>query len=200
LDGHTIFEFLTVHVDNLFDTVERLDKKYKIVTGGIDRYPYTPTANSLREQTEGRILPFAYAATGPMYTEVKDKVTNEPDHIKVNRTGILDLVASSVRDGKANYHGYAHQEEIIREHLRDMYRDEEPEKPAKWVKLTGTDHYFHSLAFYRASIEAKAMLEALLQGEERSECGWSMIANKTVDIDVLIGKKSKSNLVEPRLF
>lgn len=187
-----IFEFLSVPVEQLQETIDDLDTRYNIVCGGADRYPYTPTVDALREHTKGRIIPFAYASTGPVLKEEKDKITEEVLHIRINRTYILDSVANDIRKGKAEFYGYSHQQEIISEHLRDMWRDEQPEKPAQWVKLTGQDHFFHALAFYKASIEGKKYLEALDKEEERTEFGFALVDIGGVDSNTVLGQKSRN--------
>jgi hypothetical protein len=48
-----------------------------------------------------------------------------------------------------------------------MVRDEQPEKPATWIKLTGNDHYFHAFAFCIAGMKLKE-LEYGLFTDQRS--------------------------------
>jgi len=43
--------------------------------------------------------------------------------------------------------GYTSHKDTLMAHLRDMVREETPEKEPKWVKLNGNDHFFHSMAF-----------------------------------------------------
>ena len=38
-----------------------------------------------------------------------------------------------------------------------MIRDETPERPATWKKLSGNDHYFHSLAFLVAATKIQGI-------------------------------------------
>lgn len=192
-----IFEFLAVPVEKLDEAIDELEAKYNVVAGGVDRFPYTPNADALRKKTHGRILPFAYADTGPFLREEKDKITEEVDHLKVNRTQILDMVANKIRKGQASFHGYSHQEEVIIEHLRDMWRDEQPEKPARWVKLTGQDHYFHALAFYYAGVEAKQFLKAKEKSDERTEVGVSLVSTSDVDYSQIFVQNSKRQTFNP---
>ena len=44
-------------------------------------------------------------------------------------------------------------EEVIKNHLTDMVREEEPKKKAVWKKLTGADHFFHALAFMTTAVK-----------------------------------------------
>ena len=52
-----------------------------------------------------------------------------------------------IRKAKIKISGYGMQKETYIEHLRDMVRDETPDKPAEWKKLTQNDHFFHASAF-----------------------------------------------------
>lgn len=148
-DERNIFRFMTCPVDNLEKFLVDLDEKYNIVGGAIDRYPYTPTANAIREWSNNRIMPVEYRGSKDA-TEVKDQ-TNEITHYQVNRTAALDRVASAIRKGRLLMQGYCDQQNLIVTHLRDNWRDDSPkadgEGEAVWCKLHGTDHYFHAIAF-----------------------------------------------------
>lgn len=134
--------FYTVPADKLVDQVKTLNEKYHIKQGGTDRHPYTPTANSLFEVTNGVVLPMEYRGD----KEISDKLEHEKK-LQVDRTELLDSVAHLVRNQTLTMTGYGSQQETIKNHLRDMTRDETPEKKATWKKLTGQDHYFHALGF-----------------------------------------------------
>lgn len=166
--GGDILLFKSVHIDDLLNEVEQLLKSYNIVAGGVDRNPYTPTSNALRDMSDGRIVPIEYSTAGAKFQLVEDKVSETLTHVKANRTAVLDDVAGSVRGGRLRMSGYSHHQQVIEEHLRDMWRDEQPEKPAKWVKLTGKDHFFHAIGYYRAAIEIQQVIKASEDHEERS--------------------------------
>lgn len=185
--GNAIFEFLACPVDDLTTQIDRIFKEYNIVAGGIDRLPYTPTSEALRDHTRGIILPIEYSGTGPKIAEVKDKLTEEVTHLRMNRTSLIDAVAAPVRAHNISFYGYAHQDSVVLQHLRDMWRREEPEKPAKWEKLTNQDHYFHSLAFLKGGVLAKNYLEALNKEEERSEVSLNLVytSGSNSDIDLV---------------
>jgi len=71
----------------------------------------------------------------------------------VDRTNHLDSLANLVRDGLITFHNYGQQKEVIKSHLRDMVREKMGEKTPVWRKLTGHDHYFHSLAYLSTSVK-----------------------------------------------
>ena len=134
--------FEVVRADDLVHRVDELCKQYTIVGGAVDRHPYTPTANALFDHTGGRIKPCEYRGNA----ELNDKIdTNKC--IQANRTDLLDTVARVIRNKQILLSGYGSQIETIKEHLKDMVREEAPEKAAVWVKLKGADHYFHALGF-----------------------------------------------------
>lgn len=192
-DGAAVFEFLACPVDDLTTQVDRLMGKYRIVAGGIDRLPYTPTSEALRDHTKGIVLPIEYSGVGPKVSEVKDKITDEVSHVRMNRTALIDAVAAPIRAHNIAFFGYAHQEPVITQHLRDMWRKEEPEKPATWVKLTGQDHYFHALAFLKAGLEAKHYLAALKKEEERTQVDLSLVYTSGSNSDIDLYSRSRSN-------
>lgn len=128
--------------------VAELEKRYKLQKGFLDRFPYTTTANEIRDTTKGRILPSEYRGAEiiklvPLDDRIASKGTS---HVQTNRTSQLDELVSRFKSGSIHLSGYNTLKELITNHLQDMVRDEQPEKEAVWVKLTGNDHFFHSLA------------------------------------------------------
>lgn len=136
----------SVPADKLLEELKALDARYNIVGGTIDRHPYTPTANAIRDHFQNRILPVEYRGTVAAKLVLDE--TGTVSHCQVDRTGVLDKVVDTIRSGSFEINGYAAQDSILIEHLRNMVREELPEQPAKWVKLTTQDHYFHALAFF----------------------------------------------------
>ena len=70
--------------------------------------------------------------------------------IQINRTMAIDTVAQLVRTTRLVFSGYGDQKDTINLHLKNMVREESPEKPAVGKKLSGPStlaHYFHSLVF-----------------------------------------------------
>ncbi|WP_419902115.1 phage terminase large subunit family protein [Kiloniella sp.] len=140
----SVFDFRTVHVDNLIRTVEEIMDQYRVVGGTIDRHPYEPTADAVFKASDGKILPAEYR--GNKEVNLVNDATQTLTHVQIDRTMALDQVARQVKRGTISFNGYKHQRSIITDHLRNMVRDEKPDEPAKWIKLDSNDHYFHSLA------------------------------------------------------
>lgn len=139
-------EFIRTNYENLVNKVRELDEKYNIVAGGIDRYPYTPLSNQIRDMTNGRIQPVVYS-TGKI-AEPKVEADKSVSYYNCNRTMALDEVKTLITKGDMEFYGYLDQEDIIVEHLRDMVRIEsEGEKQPEWKKLNGNDHFFHALGY-----------------------------------------------------
>lgn len=150
--------FMTVPVDNLIDTVEELLAGYNVIGGACDRHPYTPTADALNTISQGRIVPVEYRGSKELNL-IKDEIDPEiVSHAQANRTMLIDDVARLVRLGRIKFSGYNDDKTVITEHLKDMVRDETPEQPATWKKLTGNDHYFHAAAFLVAGLKIKSHL------------------------------------------
>jgi hypothetical protein len=144
-EGIHVIEFRTCQVSQIHEVLDQLKAKYNLVGGATDRFPYTPTSEAIRDQTEGKVMPVEYRGSEEL-KPVKN-VEGNITHWQADRTKALDNVAKAVRDKRIYFEGYDVQQTIIVSHLRDQIRDENPEKPARWVKLTGVDHYSHALAF-----------------------------------------------------
>jgi hypothetical protein len=155
IESMHVIEFRTVPVEELPSVVAELLATFNVIGGAVDRHPYTPTADALWELSQGRILPVEYRGQKE-FNLIKDELESEIiRYAQANRTALIDEVARLVRLHRIRFSGYGQQKNTISEHLKDMVRDENPEKPASWVKLTGNDHYFHSLAFLIAGVKLK---------------------------------------------
>jgi hypothetical protein len=152
-----VVRFLVVPVAQLNDTVTELLQTYNVIGGAVDRHPYTPSADALFVLSEGKIMPVEYRGT-----HMVNPVGDPPTHVQANRTAFLDEIPRLIRLQRIRFSGYGVLKSVITEHLKDMVRDETPEKPAVWVKLTGNDHFFHALGFAVYSID----LATALLGEE----------------------------------
>jgi hypothetical protein len=143
-----VFEWRQVLADNLLDEVKTILKTYNVIGGCMDRNPYTPLANDIRDLSNGLIVPVEYAGApgAAAVTIVKDELDNL-SHIRANRTTMIDTVAGAIRKRKTVFVGYGQHKNIIEQHLRDMVRIEKDEEHAVWQKLTGNDHFFHALAY-----------------------------------------------------
>lgn len=142
---------------DLHDRLSELDKKYNIICGSIDRHPYTPTAEKVRDDFDGRILPVEYRGSQP--TNLVYDVFQNLSHAQCNRTTAIDAVVSNIRSGKITMSGYGQYKQTITEHLKDMVRIEAEEKPATWEKLTGNDHFFHALVFMNIATKVVDIIE-----------------------------------------
>lgn len=152
-DLHVV-RFAEVPIKELNDYVKDMLATYNVIGGACDRHPYTPNADDLWEMSNGRILPVEYRGQKTVNL-IKDQVTDEVIYAQANRTSMIDAVAAAVRRKRIRFSGYGNQKSIITDHLKDMVRDENPEVEAKWVKLTGNDHFFHALAFLLGAVKLK---------------------------------------------
>lgn len=144
-----------VTINNLFDAIEELHRQYNIVGGTIDRHPQSHVANAVRDRWP-HILPCEYRGTTALRL-VKDE-NDDVTHCQVDRTDAIDRVVKGIREGTLELSGFGAYSEILITHLRNMVREEEPETPAKWIKLAEDDHFFHALVFF---LVAPRMLELL---------------------------------------
>jgi hypothetical protein len=152
------FHFEQVNQDDLEDRIAELRRKYKIITGGVDRLPFTPTANRIREQTKGIILPLEYRQGSNVNLR-----KNEDDVIayaEINRTAAIDAVVRSIssKPPQIDICGYGSLGTLLVEQLCDMVRVEVDEKQAVWQKLTGNDHFLHSLVLMRAALKVRQVI------------------------------------------
>ena len=154
-DQLVIVNFLPVRIERLHEVVGELRATYNIVGGACDRHPYTPDADRLRAVTQSRVVPVEYR--GDVELRPVKGLDGAATHWRVNRTRMLDAVADRVRQGTVTFLGYGDQSSVLLTHFRDMIRDETPERPATWKKLSGNDHYFHSLAFLVAATKIQGI-------------------------------------------
>lgn len=145
------FHFETVNENLLASRIKGLRELYNIVSGCIDKYPYTPMSNALRDATAGLIMPVEYG-NGREFNVVNDEF-GVKSFLRVSRTMLLDSVSEGIRMGTWQMSGYGDDKETIETHLQDMVREEGTgEEEPRWVKLNGNDHYFHSLAYLVAAV------------------------------------------------
>ena len=156
--------FRTCTSKKLLEVVEELMKKYRIIGGVIDRQPFTPTAEAVMKQTEGKIVPAQYANN----TVVKVDGFGDIDYVALDRTGSLDFVHTRMKRRDMKFYGYNTYKETIGIHLRDMVREEQDEKGAIWTKLTNKDHFFHALGYMLSAPELKELVSIKLKEEKRS--------------------------------
>lgn len=146
-----------INVDRLIERVVQIKSTYWLVGGLIDRHPYEPTANAVREASGGLILPCEYRGSKEF------NVINAPDgtplYVQAERTTLLDEVPKAIRKSQLRFSGYGILRSAIVTHLRNMVREEKPEQPAIWKKLDNADHIFHSTGFMLSAIKLKRFKE-----------------------------------------
>lgn len=182
------FAFKTIHIDKLVATVEQIDKDYNLVGGSIDRHPYEPTADEVMRKSKGKIIPVEYRGREEVklsYNEFDDLT-----HAQVDRTSMLDTVVRVIKNRSFQMSGFQHFKSIIIEHLRDMVRDEQPEKPATWVKLTQQDHFFHSIGFLLVAPLIREIVRLHQKDEIRTMALIGVVDVKDGTKD-LLGRKNK---------
>lgn len=155
LETRAIIGWRQVVATNLVDELKTLMKDYELVVGAIDRNPYTPLAEEIRDLTGGRIIPVEYAnSVMAPAVNIKKTELDELSHIQANRTVMIDAVVGAIRKRQITFTGYGSHEALIVQHLRDMVRIEQPDTSAVWQKLSGNDHFFHALAYVLFSVRA----------------------------------------------
>jgi hypothetical protein len=135
-----------VQIHKLYETIAELHEEYNIIGGTIDRHPQSHVANSVHEKWP-HILPCEYRGTAPLNI-VTNKETDEVSHCQVDRTDAIDRVVKAIRGGTLQLEGFGAMQEVLITHLRNMVREEQPETPARWIKLAEEDHFFHALVFF----------------------------------------------------
>jgi hypothetical protein len=140
------FLFDTCHALQLSERIAELRKVYNIVQCCVDRYPYTPTVDAFRENTNGLVMPIHFggnAAVQPKFDEAEELI-----YYIANRTSMLDRVRTVIVNQSAVLSGYQGYKETLITHLRDMVRDETiVEKEPEWKKLNGNDHFFFAAGY-----------------------------------------------------
>lgn len=185
-----VFDWILVHSDNLVEKIKELLGAYNIVAGTMDRHPYTPLANEIRDLSEGRIIPVEYRGSIAI-KEAKDELDNF-SHLTCARTPMLDTVATRIRKMLFEFVGYGQYGRQIIEHLQDMVRIEKGGgEPAIWNKLTGHDHFFHALAFLMMAIRYREFINHQAVGDARTmvSLGGLLIPHQNASS---LGMKSRS--------
>lgn len=148
-DEFEVLRMYSVTIKELVDHVRDLYQQCPNLRGTIDRHPYEPTAREIFELTEGKIMPIEYR--GGKEIHLVNNEFGETSHAQANHTMFLDAVARLFKTSRVRINGYGHSKRAVMEQFRDMVRSEKPGEPARWIKLTGNDHFFHSLGFMIAT-------------------------------------------------
>jgi hypothetical protein len=168
------FSFQVVHSERLATHVTELAQRYKIVVGGMDRHPQSVLANQVHAASGNTIWPIEYRGTKDI-NPVKDVTGTTITHYQCDRTGSLDRVHSRVRARNFVLRGYDAQKLVLISHLTNMVRDEKPEEPAKWLKLSEDDHYFHALGFGLTSLRIDEYSRGLTEEDPRTTVAFAGI-------------------------
>ena len=139
------FHYEQIPITNLMERLTSIRSDYSIVQGCIDRMPFIPTANALRDSSSYTLMPVFYAGMASI-APVMDEL-QQIDYYRINRTNCLDRVRTAITNKQAVISGYGGYKETVITHLRDMVRDEQPEKEPEWKKLNGNDHFFHAMGY-----------------------------------------------------
>ena len=150
--------FEQVSSNRIEDRIKELRAQYNIVCGGVDRHPYTPTAEAIRDASNRIILPIEYRGTP--FINLKNDEYDNLDYVQINRTAAIDTVVRAIQGKSLTLAGYGGLEQIVIEHLCDMVRIETDEKPATWEKLTGNDHFMHAVVLLQASVRIAMVVQA----------------------------------------
>lgn len=137
-----LFEQIPIYM--IHERIEELRRIYTIVQGCVDRLPYTPSSEMMRDNSGGIIIPVQYGGNAGIAPR-RDEM-GSVDYYTANRTAALDRVSTIITHKNAVLAGYGPYKETIIQHLRDMVRSEEPEKEPEWTKISKNDHFFHSMA------------------------------------------------------
>jgi hypothetical protein len=190
--GKGIFLMETCQIADLEARVDQFLRQYRVVMGTVDRHPYTNDADNLRHLSNGRVMPVEYRGVAPL-SFVKDEYESIT-HVQCNRTQVLDQVSKIIRKRALRMEGYREQRRTVIDHLRDLIRDETPEKPAVWKKLTGGDHYFHAISFYLFAIRLKGAIDELNGEDVRTTVGFGGAQVTTIPDGIIALKRQNRGL------
>lgn len=153
--------------------VAELRRTYNIAQGAMDRFPFTPTADALRQVTQGVVMPVQYRGSAALQP-IKDEL-GTLTHYSANQTLIFDRIHAMINQRRMVISGYTHLRETVIAHLCDMVRDERPDANAEavWKKTSGNDHCFHSMAF---NLLARRICEHMYQTNSGVVATTSMIS------------------------
>ena len=165
-DKLDIVSIYSIPITELVSHCKILCEKYNIRGGCIDRHPYEPTSRDVFLVTGGKIVPVEYRGLKDI-TPVENEY-KEVTHVQVNRTTFLDNFATRIRKRACSISGYGYQKQVFIEHLRDMVREETPDKAAVWNKLNGNDHFFHSGAFMMIAPHVRDMIRLRSDADVRT--------------------------------
>lgn len=193
-DGHEVLWFEVVPQDKVEERIKELLDNYNVIGGIMDRAPFIPTAYAIRDYSEGRAFPCVYSQNNKRavpYKEIDGSVT----YYNVDRTMSLDAVAEGIRSKKLKFFGYGEFHDTIVTQLRDMFRDDTPDTQPKWVKMSGNDHFFHSLGYALTAVYLKTMNDLMAETNPNTSLFFGGQEQKPVDCyDILSYNSNKRKL------
>lgn len=187
-----IIKMMAVHVNDLPSTIEKICEDYPVRGGAIDRHPYTPTAEEIYKISKGRIVPVEYRGQKDINVVYNDY--QELTHVQVNHTSFLDNFINNLRKKNIKISGYGPYKETYINHIRDMVRDEKPETPAVWKKLSGNDHYLHASAFCAISPKIAELANFKSKSDNRTMTNLSIITVNDGTFNLVGFKDGKQRL------
>ena len=167
------------------ERVQQICKTYQVIGGMVDKHPESQIAKDLWDITAHRIVPAEYRGTVEINTKLVVGTDNDVEYVQVDRTVLLDEAARAIRSKGVEFTGYGPHQSEIKEHFRNMVREETPEEPAIWKKLNPNDHFFHALGFLLTSMKLRGYTDARY-GSSQSLLGF-MVADMPGNLSSLIG-------------
>lgn len=174
-----------VPVAYIRERVQQICSTYPVIGGMVDRHPESQVAKDLWVATEHRVVPAEYRGTIEINTKLVVGTDDDVEYVQVDRTTLLDEAARAIRSKAVEFTGYGAYQSDIKEHFRNMVREESPEEPAVWKKLNQNDHFFHALGFLLTAMKLKGYTEARY-GPATSLLGF-MVADMPENRSGLIG-------------
>lgn len=192
-NGSDFVLFEQIPQERIVERIGEILERYNVIGGCVDRMPYTPTACQIRDMSGGRIMPVVF--TGNKRAAPVREVDGSISHYNVDRTACLDAIADKVRNGSVKFYGYGSLQNVIYEHFRAIARDEQPEKAAVWLKLTGEDHFIFSCAYALCANYIKNLNDSLEDlGTPNSVVLLDgLVQNELDNFDLLVYDRAKVN-------
>ena len=150
-DGNDVILFEPIPHERVVERVSEILKKYNVVSGVVDRHPFIPTAEQLRDMSNGVIQPVVYTLNNRRAQPIKE-IDGKVSYYNIDRTLSLDDISQRIKTERIKFYGYGDYEAVITTHLRDMYRDEPADSPPRYMKMNGNDHFYHSLGYALTAI------------------------------------------------
>lgn len=187
-DNLEIIQMHQINVREIVSWLKDFCEKYNVIGGCCDRHPYEPTARDIFVATNGKILPVEYRGLKDTNL-VKDHEGNVT-HAQANHTFFLDNFANKIRKHKIRISGYGNQKTVYSQHLREVVRNEEPGKPAHWVKLNSEDHYLHASGMMTISLKFQELIRFHSKEEPRTSL-FTLTVDPRIMSSNLIGMGNK---------